>query len=140
MLPGKKFRKLDFKSPSRAENGFNNVSHQHQAQALIKPHAAVVAVDADDGVAGPLPGLFDPALATANMRWAMRAHAGPGLYNQGNTCFLNSTLQCLLHTPAFTQILLKEPNAALQGLERRGGDSQQKAILQLYQRCVADAG
>jgi len=141
MQPNKKFRKLEFRAPSRAENGFNNVSHQPQGngEQHRKPAAApaAAAADADDGVASPLPGLFDPVLAIANMRWTRPLPAGPGLFNQGNTCFLNSTLQCLLHTPAFTQILLKEPVAALQGLERRDGEeNRQKAILQLYQRCV----
>lgn len=31
---------------------------------------------------------------------------GPGFFNHGNTCFLNSTLQCLIHTPPLVQILL----------------------------------
>ncbi|KAI0751007.1 hypothetical protein C8Q80DRAFT_1098354 [Daedaleopsis nitida] len=39
--------------------------------------------------------------------WPSGATVGCGLNNTGNTCFLNSALQCLLHTTPLLHILLK---------------------------------
>lgn len=39
--------------------------------------------------------------------WPNSAGVGSGLNNIGNTCFLNSALQCLLHTPPLLHVLLK---------------------------------
>jgi len=148
----KKYRRIEFKSPTNPSNGFQNgkLPQQQSATSSLSGEkqmsknskdqsksSSTTIVVVDDGVSGPVPGMFDPSLVLANMHWTSMSRAGPGLYNQGNTCFLNSTLQCLLHTPVFTQILMKEPQAALRGLDRRGedkGENQQKAILQHYQR------
>ncbi|KAJ3533085.1 hypothetical protein NMY22_g7477 [Coprinellus aureogranulatus] len=38
--------------------------------------------------------------------WPAECSIGSGFHNLGNTCFLNSALQCLLHTPPLLHILL----------------------------------
>ena len=152
MFQQRKYRKIDFKPPLKPSNGFQNgklVQSPHRpangapspSSTNQQPQKKKARVNSegqqkipDDGVSGPVPGMFDPSLVTVNMHWTTLSRAGPGLFNQGNTCFLNSTLQCLLHTPAFTQILLNEPKAALLGMERRGNENDQKPILLHYQR------
>lgn len=52
--------------------------------------------------------LFDPKVVKGAMSWAKVYHIGPGLHNLGNTCFLNSVLQCLVYTAPFTNLLVSK--------------------------------
>ncbi|CAM9158953.1 unnamed protein product, partial [Bubo scandiacus] len=46
-----------------------------------------------------------------SMEWKQRQRAGAGLHNLGNTCFLNSTLQCLTYTPPLANYLLSREHS-----------------------------
>ena len=55
--------------------------------------------------------LCPPGLVESLMDWDVNRRVGSGLVNLGNTCFLNSTLQCLTHTPPLAQYLLSGHHA-----------------------------
>ncbi|GMF38692.1 unnamed protein product [Phytophthora fragariaefolia] len=56
------------------------------------------------------------------LAWQHSKKIGPGFANLGNTCYLNSVLQCLTYTPSFAQFLLtKEVFATFNGGKGKTG-------------------
>ncbi|KAM6339420.1 ubiquitin carboxyl-terminal hydrolase 42-like isoform 1-T2 [Alca torda] len=62
-----------------------------------------------EGMAPPQRILFPPE--KIRMDWQQRQRAGAGLHSLGNTCFLNSVLQCLTHTPPLANYLLSREHS-----------------------------
>ncbi|XP_058531701.1 ubiquitin carboxyl-terminal hydrolase 36 [Ochotona princeps] len=65
--------------------------------------------DGSDGVPAPQKVLFPTE--RLSLRWERVFRVGAGLHNLGNTCFLNSTVQCLTYTPPLANYLLSQEHA-----------------------------
>ncbi|XP_029384280.1 ubiquitin carboxyl-terminal hydrolase 42 isoform X2 [Echeneis naucrates] len=61
-------------------------------------------ISGGDGIDLPQKVLFPPE--RLNLKWTQVHRIGAGLQNMGNTCFLNSALQCLTYTPPFANYML----------------------------------
>ncbi|XP_038597991.1 LOW QUALITY PROTEIN: ubiquitin carboxyl-terminal hydrolase 36 [Tachyglossus aculeatus] len=62
-----------------------------------------------DGVPAPQKVLFPTE--RLSLRWERVFRVGAGLHNLGNTCFLNSTIQCLTYTPPLANYLLSKEHS-----------------------------
>ncbi|XP_068119913.1 ubiquitin carboxyl-terminal hydrolase 36 [Hyperolius riggenbachi] len=62
-----------------------------------------------DGIPQPQKVLFP--MEKLSMKWERVTRVGAGLQNLGNTCFLNSTVQCLTYTPPLANYLLSKEHS-----------------------------
>lgn len=46
-----------------------------------------------------------------DLQWSKIKKIGAGLYNLGNNCYLNATLQCMAYTPSLSQWLVNKPHS-----------------------------
>ncbi|XP_060700842.1 ubiquitin carboxyl-terminal hydrolase 36 [Hemiscyllium ocellatum] len=63
----------------------------------------------NDGIPAPQKLLFP--MEKLSMKWVRVCRVGAGLHNLGNTCFLNSTIQCLTYTPPLANYLLSKEHS-----------------------------
>lgn len=74
-----------------------------------KPGTERMSGSGGDGVPAPQKVLFP--VERLSLRWERVFRVGAGLHNLGNTCFLNSTIQCLTYTPPLANYLLSKEHA-----------------------------
>lgn len=91
---------------------------------------------AADGIPPPQKVLF-PA-QRLSMKWERVHRVGAGLSNLGNTCFLNSALQCLTYTPPLTNYLLSREHGRTceWGPRFRGPGGRSSVCLSCSQCCA----
>lgn len=73
------------------------------------PFPFAVVLTSGDGIALPQKVLF-PA-ERLSLKWNQVHHIGSGLQNLGNTCFLNSALQCLTYTAPLSNYMLSREHS-----------------------------
>jgi hypothetical protein len=114
--------------PASPKNGF---SVRVEEAVLDKLGCRPRSNSTDDELNLPQRGLCDEQKVLATYRWNQEGTGSPkGFGNLGNSCYLNSTLQCLAHLPPFCQTLqsLPCPNSE-NGVKRKTSQSKKFTMM-----------
>lgn len=95
---------LNFKIRSLSNHSFKILNCFSIFKMCLWSSAAV-----GDGITAPQKVLF-PAEKIC-LKWQKTHRVGAGLQNLGNTCFLNSALQCLTYTPPLANYMLSHEHS-----------------------------
>uniref|UniRef100_A0A3Q1EEJ1 Ubiquitin specific peptidase 42 n=1 Tax=Acanthochromis polyacanthus TaxID=80966 RepID=A0A3Q1EEJ1_9TELE len=91
-------------------------------------------VDSTDGIDLPQKVLFSPERLV--LKWTQVHRIGAGLQNMGNTCFLNSALQCLTYTPPLANYMLTREHSKTCKLQFHGSCNNYHNILDNFWFCM----
>ncbi|KAG6842045.1 hypothetical protein C0991_003571 [Blastosporella zonata] len=91
-------------------NASPKTSKPDRHESTPKPPTVALATPA--GASAPTPKSKSLHVGGIDSTWPENCNRGNGLYNSGNTCFLNSALQCLLHTPPLLRMLIAHNKAS----------------------------
>uniref|UniRef100_A0A671PCS8 ubiquitinyl hydrolase 1 n=1 Tax=Sinocyclocheilus anshuiensis TaxID=1608454 RepID=A0A671PCS8_9TELE len=102
---------------SSDEGDLNKLLASSAKKVLLQRYLAVyqkyisenLSVGQSDGIPAPQKMLFPGN--KLSMKWERVYRVGAGLHNLGNTCFLNSTVQCLTYTPPLANYLLSKEHS-----------------------------
>ncbi|XP_048466755.1 ubiquitin carboxyl-terminal hydrolase 36 isoform X2 [Rhincodon typus] len=85
------------------------VSQKNTCSTPTKKQVCETSGTSNDGIPAPQKVLFP--MEKLSMKWVRVCRVGAGLHNLGNTCFLNSTVQCLTYTPPLANYLLSKEHS-----------------------------